>query len=248
MGSFDYIDDKPTRAPGASRGLVWNILTVLVLLGVVCVAGYILMVFANPRSSLNPFPPIVLPTEAVLPTATPTKIQLPPTWTPTAEMSPTMTPTATPKPPEETPLLPGTPSLTPTVGPSATAGAMSFAIYGPAQAISAELYHPGAGCNWMGISGQAVDLKGNIIEGLVMQLGGVLDGRTFDTQITLTGLNNQNGRYEFTIADHPIASINTLWVQLYDGAGLVPMSEKIYFQTYAECQFNLVILSFKQVR
>jgi hypothetical protein len=125
---------------------------------------------------------------------------------------------------------------------------MSFNLLpGDPQAISARVYHPGIGCNFMGISGQALDVRGNAVEGMVVQLGGTLEGRLFETQVTLTGLVvSGDGRYEFTIADHPIASKQTLWVQLLDQSGLIAMSEKILFDTYDDCERNLILINFRQ--
>jgi hypothetical protein len=67
--------------------------------------------------------------------------------------------------------------------------------------------------------------------------------------MTLTGIALNYGRagYEFTLADKPIASNDMLWVQLLDQIG-APISEKVYFDTYAECEKNLIIINFKQVK
>jgi hypothetical protein len=125
---------------------------------------------------------------------------------------------------------------------------MSFELQpGDPQAIPARVYHPGIGCNFMGISGQALDVRNNAVEGMVVQLGGTLEGRLFETQFTLTGLVvSSDGRYEFTIADHPIVSKQTLWVQLLDQSGLIAMSDKITFDTYDDCERNLIIINFRQ--
>jgi len=246
MDAFDYADAQ--KAPSRSMSsLVWNILTVLVLLSAVCVGVVFLMVFMNPNSSLNPLRPIPIDTQVILPTFTITPRQLPPTWTPTASLTPA--PTNTPRPthtlvPSSTPFG----AITNTPGPTNSPGPMSFELLpGDPQSISARVYHPGIGCNFMGISGQALDVRGNAVEGMVVQLGGTLEGRLFETQVTLTGLVvSGDGRYEFTIADHPIASKQTLWVQLLDQSGLIAMSDKILFDTYDDCDRNLIIINFRQ--
>jgi hypothetical protein len=253
MDAFDYADAQKAPPPRKFSAIVWNVLTMLILLCVVCIGVVFLMIFLNPGASLNPFKPIEMPTEFILPTSTPTRKTLPPTWTPT--VTPLPSATYTPRPtnttiPSNTPY--GATTDTPG-GPTDTPGPMSFALLpGDPQAISADVYHPGIGCAWMGVSGLALDKTDKAIEGLVVQLGGTLEGRTFEPQMTLTGLGSSDGRYEFTIADHPIASDHTLWVQLFDQSGLVPMSEKIPFSTYAECdkdiKKNLIIINFKQIR
>ena len=99
----------------------------------------------------------------------------------------------------------------------------------------------------MGVSGQALDVRNNAVEGMVVQLGGMLEGRVFAAQFTLTGMvASSDGRYEFTISDHPIASKQTLWVQLLDQSGLITMSDKILFDTFDDCERNLIIINFRQ--
>lgn len=61
----------------------WNLLAIFTLAALVLVVVLFVVIFLNPQSALNPFPPEPLPTQLVLPTATPTYRQLPPTWTPT---------------------------------------------------------------------------------------------------------------------------------------------------------------------
>ena len=246
MDAFDYADAQ--KAPSRSvSALVWNILAVLVLLIALGVGIVLLMIFINPNSSLNPLKPILVDTPIILPTSTSTPRQLPPTWT----LTPTLTPAPTNTP---RPTITSFPSLTPygaatdTPGPTTPPGAMSFDLQpGDPQAIPARVYHPGIGCNFMGVSGQALDVRNNAVEGMVVQLGGMLEGRLFETQYTLSGLVvSGDGRYEFTIADHPIASKSTLWVQLLDQSGLISMSDKIYFDTYDDCERNMIIVNFRQ--
>jgi hypothetical protein len=118
---------------------------------------------------------------------------------------------------------------------------------GDPQAIPARIYHPGIGCNFLGLTGKALDVRENAVEGLVVQLGGTLEGRLYETKITLTGMVTPNdGRYEFTISDHPIASRNTLWVQLFDQSGLIAMSDKVFFTTYDDCERNVIVINFRQ--
>jgi hypothetical protein len=64
------------------KGLVWNILTVLLLLGLCGMLAVMAAIFVNPDSEFNPFPPSGLPTLIVLPSSTWTPFRLPPTWTP----------------------------------------------------------------------------------------------------------------------------------------------------------------------
>ncbi|MBP7690909.1 MAG: hypothetical protein KA764_03285 [Anaerolineales bacterium] len=78
--------------------ILWNALTGVTLASTLCACGLITLVFFNPQSSLNPFPPPTrtpwagaLPTEPVGALGAPT---LPPTWTATPPGWVGATPTA----------------------------------------------------------------------------------------------------------------------------------------------------------
>ena len=89
---FDGTQSRRTSAPMQ----IWDLLSILVLLLTVCVAGYFALIFINPDSPYNFLPPGQAPFSNALPTFTVTPIQLQSTWTP----SPTLesTPTDTPRP------------------------------------------------------------------------------------------------------------------------------------------------------
>lgn len=248
MDHYDYSGQE--RPVQRIMNFIWNALTLVTLLGVLGVVAVFLLLFTNPNIFFNPFPPQPLPTPLSLPTATPTpRSILPPTWTP----SPTPEPTATFTPePTHTPSPTATPFslFTPTTTPTSETRGMPF-IVGPGTPVSTSslAFHPEAGCNWMGVAGQVFDLSGAPISGQQVRIGGVLAGKPVD-MLSLTGLTSAYGTagfYEFTLGDKPIASKGTLWVQLLDQAGLA-MSEKIYFDTYDNCEKNLIFINFKQVR
>jgi len=77
---------------------IWDILSILVLIGTVVVVIVVLSIFSNPTSSLNPFPPATLIPTIDIPTPTPTSVRLPATWTPTVWFTPTPHSTSTPYP------------------------------------------------------------------------------------------------------------------------------------------------------
>jgi hypothetical protein len=243
MDAFDYADEKKSPPPRNVSGLIWNLMTGLVLLGAVLVGGVSALIFTNPQTALNPFPPATLPALAAYPTSVPTtRSILPPTWTPTttSEPSPTSTPRHT-----STPLITDTPVPEATITP----GGMAFIVQqGNPVAISSAAFRPDQGCNWMGVGGQALDMSGAPVRWLIVQLGGMLDGKPLD-QLTMTGTATQydRGGFEFTLADRPIASRNSLWLQLIDQEGL-PLSDKVYFDTFEDCEKNLIVINLKQVR
>jgi hypothetical protein len=251
MDSFDYQDHtQPTRNVSS---MVWNTLTVLVLLAVLCVGVGFLMIFLNPNSAFNPFPPPTLPPTLTFPTVTPTpRGVLPATWTPLPTDEPTATgtprPTSTPIP-TETPFSLFTPTETSEASPTVVLGMPYDVAPGSPVAISSAAFHPEAGCNWIGVAGQVLDMTGAPVStGVVIQLSGVFNGQ-FIEKTSLTGIAPQYGQagYEFYLGDTPTASNKTLWVQLLDQAG-APLSDKIYFETYGECGRNLTFINFKQKR
>ena len=54
------------------------------------------------------------------------------------------------------------------------------------------------------------------------------------------------GGYEIVLADQPIESRDSLWVQLFDLSGN-PLSELIYVDTVADCGQNLILLNYSQM-
>jgi hypothetical protein len=247
MDNYTTSEEKPDR-----YAAFWSILTILILLIAVCVAAGFLVIFTNPDSSLNPFPPPTLPVRAELPTTTPTNevIPLPPTWTATS--SPVPIPTDTPTPTSTLPPTPTPITLTPTppFTPTPPAGGYPYAVrQGFPKAIE-NIYHPELDCVWMGVGGQVVDLSDAPVTGLIVRLGGSLPGvKIEENTISLTGLALNYGRsgYEFKLADQPIASQDSLWIQLLNQAG-TPISERVFFDTFESCTQNLILIDFKQTR
>jgi hypothetical protein len=222
--------------------LIFNMLTVLVVLMTIAVGAIYVMVFVNPQVSFNPYPP---PTQVPMlgtPTPTNTPAQaLGPTWTQTVTISPTptITLTETPQPPAGV-----TPEGSITAGPSPTNSPFTVQVGNPTfiNNIANDL-----GCEWMGVGGQVFDLSGAPITGLNVHLEGTLASVPFSLD-GLTGSAATLGPagYVFNLAEQPEASSGTIWLQLDDGAG-VPLSARVYIETSDECDENLVLVNFTQV-
>ncbi|MDD5466744.1 MAG: hypothetical protein PHS96_02950 [Anaerolineales bacterium] len=246
MDKWDYIDN--TQRSRKRFTVIWNLLTILMLLATVCVVAVFLSVFIDPHSALNLFPPPTLPPAIALPTLTPTPRQvLPPTWTPLPSITPTSLPTPT-LAPTETPFPLFTPSATPEA--TVSSAGLPFDINaGSPVAISSVAFHPEVGCNWMGVAGQVLNMSGAPVStGVVIKLGGSLGGVSKEiTSLTGTARQYGDAGYEIVLASKPIASLGTLWLQLLDQAGL-PMSPKIHFDTFEACDKNLIFINFRQVR
>jgi len=115
---------------------------------------------------------------------------------------------------------------------------------------TANFVNPGAACDWMGIGGQVFGRDEKPVSGLIVEVGGNLDGEPI-LVLSLTGNSSVlgPGGYEITLADKTIASQETLWLQLYDLNGM-PQSEKISFDTMAgegSCDKNLIIINFSEI-
>ena len=234
---------------GKSKDLLWNVLTILVILGILLASVFLLVIFANPASAFNPLPPPGMPLALVLPTSTPTPKLLPPTWTVTA----TMTQTATMTPPvavmgnDAVEVTPGPAQLTPeaTEAPNSR---YAFSLLGDVKAIDGTIFRPEHSCKWLGVAGQAFDLQNRPATGITVQVGGSL-GRSYIDLISLTGTAVWYGPsgFEVFLSDVPVTSESTLWVRLMDQSGL-PLSGKVYFNTSEDCTKNLAVINFRQVQ
>ncbi len=240
MDNFDF-NDKPVKRPRPQLG-IWDLLSMLILLVTLCIGGYFILVFVNPTTPLNPFPP--LPTEMLFPTATITPIQPEPTWTPTfvdATDTPTLVPTFTLEP-SSTPFSLVPPTKTPLATPTS-----QFAYNGTYKNIDSTIIHPEFGCNWQGVGGTVVDAKGgDVISQPVLLLG------TFNNvpvkNYAVSGQNPEYGRsgFEFPkLGTTPVDSKGTLYVQLFSLDGQ-PVSNKVYINTSSACNQNLTLVRFKK--
>lgn len=122
-----------------------------------------------------------------------------------------------------------------------------FAFQPGAAVAVPNFIQPEAGCNWSGISGQAFDLSGSPINGLVILLSGSLENQPI-LKYVLTGSSVQMGPggYDVILSDKPVASQGSLTVQLQDITGVI-LSPAIPIVTYASCSQNLIIVNWVQL-
>jgi hypothetical protein len=111
----------------------------------------------------------------------------------------------------------------------------------------ANFAHPAAGCDWSGVAGQVFGESGQMIKGLIVLTGSDLDGEE-NEWAAQTGLATAYGPggYEIQIMDKTQATNDTYWVQVVDESGNA-LSDKIYFDTYLDCEKNLVLINFVPV-
>jgi len=239
------------RTAKASKGgeLIYNVLTVLIWLCMAFIVMAFASIIANPQSLANPLRPVepTLASMVILPTMTPS-----PEPTATLDpglLTPTVTQTPTPVPPTATYTPSPTPTETATPGPSPTATIYSiypFILRGEIKSIAGSTFPEHDTCK-LWVAGQAYDLQNAPMVGITLMLGGSLDRKTL-YQLSLTGTALQYGPagYEFTVADKPVKSTNSVWVQLFDQA-MIPLSARIYFDTTDSCDQNLILINFRQV-
>ena len=248
---FDYIDPDDERGAPDRSGIVWNVLTFLVLFITLAIVILVVTVFINPNTFFNPFPPPTLPVRMMLDTATPTPVNvLPPTWTPVIQSS--STPTEIPEATLTPEAIEDEQGIVEEGEEIEITGDMPVVLHdGSPQYIPSTSFHPDLGCNWLGVAGQVIDINGAPVLGLIIEVGGLLDGKRVGnpTLLQATGLATAYGDagFEVKLADEPIASEGTVWIQVLDQAGL-PLSQKIEFDTYQDCERNLVVIYFKQIR
>jgi hypothetical protein len=140
------------------------------------------------------------------------------------------------------------PTISPTLTPSPTVELLPFILIGEPESMSSALIRPELGCEWLIIAGQVWDLQDAPVLGLTLHLYGELDGYTID-QFSLTGSATDYGEsgYEFTLENLVVDSEGTLFIQLVDTNG-IPFSHPYAIRTFNDCQQNLILVNFKQVR
>lgn len=182
---------------------------------------------------LGPYESEVLPTK----TATPSQTLMPST-TPTVSMTAFIVPSST-----------STLTSTPTTTQTPTPELLPFILFGEPEMMSSALIRPRLDCNWLVIAGQVWDLQGEpVIDSVSVHLFGELEGYSID-QYRLPGTETAYGEsgYEFALEGLLVDSENTLCIQLVDANDL-PLSHPYLIQTFVDCQKNLILVNFKQVR
>lgn len=250
------------------KGCSWlaDLITALFLLLTVGAITLVVILVANPRSSLNPLPPLTLPasmfiatdipTATASPTATPgpaTATPLPPTVTQTP--LPTITPTPTPlPPPSKTPVISVRASATPRVTaagnrtvtappiapPTQTPSGFQFS----AQPVRYDANKTGEGCKYSSIAGAVNDAAGNPVRGIAISVqggGGTIDETQYSGQERRFG----EGGFEVFLGSQPRVDDYTLTVLGKTGA---PLSEAIKVRTRTGCTENVAIVIFVQTR
>ena len=138
----------------------------------------------------------------------------------------------------------------PTLLPSATPEILPFDLDGEPDPVPSVMIRPKLGCDWLVIAGQVWDLQGSPLVGLKVHLFGELSGYAIDTY-ALTGADHAiaygESGFEFALEGMVTDSDGSLQIQLVDADG-IPLSNAYKLQTFNNCQQNLILVNFKQVR
>lgn len=254
---------------GTGSNRLYNILTIIFLVGAVVACGVTAALFLLTDSNDEERFVAALPTEFI--TSTPT-ITVTPSTSPTAlpaSFTPTFTPTLTP-----TLTLTPVPSATttPTLVPSETITTTPLPTSSPTQTNTPLPTDPvvgtlppspspflfalqndpqytsninASGCTWQGIGGQILDLNGNAYSSplTIRVVGGGLPSAREATSgsNTLYG----NGGYEVQLANG--INTQTYFVQVFTSLG-TPVTEQIQVVFPGTCDGNLALLTFQQTR
>jgi hypothetical protein len=243
MSKNNYGYEEASASKTGAKLEIWDMLSILMLILTLCIGAYYVALFIFPQSAFNPLKPD-LAAGSVFPTPTLTPIQLDATWTVTPTQAVTETQTLVPTytlEPSSTPFSLVTPSITST--PTATPKAPFSATI---TYIESTIIHPEAACNWQGIGGTVVDASNADMLRMTIRLVGFYDGKS-KNELTVSSIAPAYGKsgYEFFLGTVPISSKGELYLQLEDQSGL-PLSSKIYIDTFTDCKKNLVLVRFKK--
>ena len=152
------------------------------------------------------------------------------------------------------PTLTQTPSPTPTFTASpiiiSTATLLPFKLQSASPVYIKNFNYPDKGCNWLGVAGQVFDVDGNPINNLVVVIKGRLGEKAISSAM-LTGLKEANsygpGGYEIFLNDKVIGSTKSLLIYINDLNGNA-LSPEIEFDTFADCNKNLIIINFQAIK
>lgn len=231
------LEPKPNRS-----GLIWNSLSLLLVILIMGLVAFFVIIFIDPGSALNPFPPIPLPTLMSFPNGDITPSSASPATQSTVSVIATQTASLT-LVPSPTPMQTWT-----TVTPGNPSDPSGMPFQTTIDHVVSTYYHPEAGCNWMGVAGQVVDINNAPLQYLGIHIYGTLAGTAVDyTSVSGTAPIYGKAGFEFYLGDQALASSNSLTIQLTDQQNL-PLSEPIPLVTFSDCSKNLVLIRFKQVR
>jgi hypothetical protein len=250
MDAFDFTEDESTKPKRDFGPLIWRLGTIYFIVSTVCICVFFVYTFINPYNQFNPFKPdngtAQQKTEAPVPTITNTPQAVMPTLTATVTMIsiPSVTPTQgstdtfIPYPTATDVIIGGV-----TITPADTGRPFFIAQEG----TPAPIAYPG-GCDGMYVAGNVIDAAGNPLVHMIIRVDGTINGVPISVEDALSGSAPQytESGYEIKLADAPVATTGTIYVELYSLEYADPVSDVIVFDTFDDCSKNLIIINFVQ--
>lgn len=204
------------------------------ILLLVLVLAVLLMLLGLLPNPLDPKPtPTSQPTAFInLPSAVP---EATPTWTIAPSQTQAPAPTDTPAP---TPTF----TLTPTEKP------MPYVLRGKPTGYPNAMLFPQYACEkYLFVGGEVWDLREAPVYGLTVKLGGKYGETTIDLS-SVSGDVAVYGKSGFGfVIDNKRIKENNIFIQLFDENG-EPLSAPTYLSISGNCDSNLIIVNYKQVR
>jgi hypothetical protein len=153
-----------------------------------------------------------------------------------------------PSPPEQMPSLLPTHTSSPVILP--TDAQLPFALRSTPPVYIKSFTHPEKECDWMGVAGQVITSDGNPINNLVVVIRGRLGEKDINS-VALTGLKEADvygpGGYEIFLNDKIIETSKSLFIHSNDLKGN-SLTQEVEFDTFADCNNNLIIINFKTIK
>lgn len=232
------VEAAPPR-PGRTRGQpgrsgLYNAVALLFALLTVAVFAYYSVLWRDPYSALNPFPPA---TPFIVVTATPAA-------NPGAALLPTPAPATPTAPlPGSLPTVEVTPEVAAPVSPAAPPESPGLPIVLSDADIRYVANANGRGCDWLSIGGQVLDTAGNALNNYGVQITGSEDGSTLDQRVfSGSALTFGPGGFELALGSTPRQG--RYQVQVFDTTG-APASEVYDLFTSDRCDQNVLRLTFR---
>lgn len=244
MDQFNFIDDEPTKKTKKKSfsSFIWSMGALYFMCMAVFLVGYFGMIYLNPQSPYNPFPPATNvptqppnPMDILIPTETPT---LAPTVT-----SQVVFPTVTPLPPESTNI-----PATATSVALATEVVLTGPYFDVQEGSPVWAEHFSGLCDSMYIGGVVLDLNGAPMMDVLIQLGGTVGGQPLYEELVFPGQAPQFGEsgFEFDLGA-PQETPGTAYLVVLDEEGEM-ISGYLFFPTMGDCSQNLTIFNIIQIR
>jgi hypothetical protein len=100
------------------------------------------------------------------------------------------------------------------------------------------------------VGGKVMDVDGKAVAFQTVQLSGTFAGKPVNKMV-LSGHDAfdpyGSSGFEFQLGDTATDSSEELWIMLFDNTGQ-PLTDKIYLDTYSQCDKNLTFVTFTKNR